>query len=133
MHRLAIYQSVSQMKLWQAVIVGLLMAALPVLGACSADEPCYSSDEVVVMLTQQLHLVDDGSLEQDRRGAKLVGKPMVTNFKLSDWEAKYLGDGKWQVSAQASYYYQGFSKETSKCNWYFYEKSYIIEYVRNGG
>ena len=124
----------SQMKLWQAAITGLLtamlLAILPVVGACSADKPLYSSNEVVTILKQEQHLVENGSLEQDRYGARLVGKPVVANFRLGDWEAEYLGKGKWRVFAQASYY-QGFQKERTICQWHFYETSASIEYVGN--
>jgi hypothetical protein len=104
---------------------------LLVTGACSADHPYYTSDEVILILKQQLHLVDHGSLTQDRYGAKLVGKPIVTNFRLSDWEAKYLGMGKWGVSAQAIYY-NGVSKETTEFHWLFHENTSNIEYIGNG-
>ncbi len=120
------------MKLWQVVIAGLLMATLPFVVACSAEKPYYSSDEVVVIIEQRLDLFNGSSpIEQDRYGARLVSKPFVANFTLDDWEAKYLGDGKWQVSALASYYY-GLNKQTDKCVWYFYEKSDKIKYVGNG-
>ncbi len=118
--------------MWQAVIAALLMATLPVIGACSADKPYYGPDEVVVLLKQRLDFFNSElPIEKDRYGARLVGKPLVANFRLDDWEADYLGDGKWQVSAQASYYYNGFSKQTSKCSWHFYEKSDSVEYVGN--
>ena len=107
------------------------MATLPIMAACSADKPCYSYDEVIVILKQQLQLDNGVSLTQDRYGASLVGKPIVVNFRLSDWEAKYLKDGKWQVSANASYY-ESFSKQTCKCSWHFYEKGSTIQYIGNG-
>ena len=132
MNRIAARQSGSKMKLWQAVIAALLMATLPVIGACSADKPYYSPDEVVVALKQRLDFFNSElPIEKDRYGARLVGKPLVTNFKLDDWDAVYLGDGKWEVSVNATYY-EGISKQTGKLRWHFYEQSESIEYVDNG-
>jgi hypothetical protein len=113
------------------VIAGLLMTTLPVLPACSLDKPQYSSNAVVDTLQQRLHLAENGSLTQDRYGAMLLGKPLVLNFRLTDWEAKYQGDGKWLVSALVRYK-EGFDTQTDICSWYFYETSGTIEYIGNG-
>jgi hypothetical protein len=79
----------------------------------------------------QESFVGGSPIEWDRYGARLVGTPLVTNFKLDDWDAEYLGEGKWRVSALAKYY-EGLNKQTGECTWYFYEKSNKIEYVGNG-
>jgi len=78
----------TQAKLWLVVIIGLLTTMFLALGACSSDKPYYSSDEVLSIIKQQLQIVENGSLEQDRYGASLVGEPIVANFRLSDWEAE---------------------------------------------
>ena len=107
------------------------MLTLPIIGACSADRTNYSSDEVVTIIQQQEHLSDMGSLIQDRYGARLLGKPIITNFRLYDWKAKYLGDGKWQVSADARYK-EGRDTQTCEFVWYFYENTDAVEYIGNG-
>jgi hypothetical protein len=71
------------MKLWQVVIGLLILITLPVTGACLVDKPYYSSDEVVTIVKQwQESFVGGAPIQCDRYGAKLVGTPLVTNFKL---------------------------------------------------
>ena len=104
MNRLANYQPQSVLKLWPVLVTGLLTLILLVAGACSSDRPTYSSEEVLSITKHQFEIVETGSLEQDRYGAGLVGEPIVANFRLSEWEAEYMGGGKWLVEADAQYY-----------------------------
>ncbi|MFC1894074.1 hypothetical protein ACFLYR_08720 [Chloroflexota bacterium] len=120
------------MKVWQAVIASLLLVILPIVGACSVDKPSYSSDEVVTVLKQAEDLSDAGSLTQDRYGAKLLGKPIILNLRLDDWKAKYLGGGKWQVSAEARYK-EGRDTQTCEFVWNFYEDTNTVECIGGGG
>jgi len=108
------------------------MATLPVVGACSADKPLYRSDEVIEIVQQQLGFFDMASpIQRDRYGARLLGKAIVINFKLYDWDAKYSGDGIWQVSAHTRYR-DGLTRETGECIWYFDETSDTIEFIGTG-
>ncbi len=116
----------------QVIIIGLLIATLPIAGACSADKPNYSSDEVVTIVKQAENLSDTGSLTQDRYGARLLGKPIVANLRLYDWEARYLGEGKWQVSASVRYK-EGRDTQTCEFVWDFYENTNAVEYVGDSG
>ena len=118
------------MKVCCLLIMGLLAVTILVSGACSSDRPYYSSDEVLSIIKQRLQIVDIGSLEQDRYGAGLVGEPIVANFRLSDWEAEYIGQGRWRVAAEAKYYV-GIYKETAECSWHFDEDSEGIKYIGN--
>ena len=121
------------MKLWHALILGLLMVILPLVGACLADKPLYSSDEVIEIVQQQLDFFDMTSpIQRDRYGARLLGKAVVTNFKLDEWDAKYFGDGIWRVSAQTRYR-DDLTIETGECIWYFDETSDTIEFIRIRG
>ena len=120
------------MKFWPAVIIVLAVATVAILGACSTDRPQYSADDVIQKLTEWQNSSFKASLiEWDRYGADLVGLPVVMHFKLDDWDAEYEGNGKWLVSAEASYY-EGEHKTKCECTWYFYEDNDKIEYAGNG-
>ncbi|MFC1871320.1 hypothetical protein ACFLYF_02835 [Chloroflexota bacterium] len=122
MGKLGSYRAGAEIKSWQFVIMALLPVVLLVMGACSSDKPYYSADDVISMTKQQLCIVENGSLTQDRYGAELMGQPIVANFRLSDWEAKYVGQGKWLIAADARYYVSIY-KQTAEGCWHFYEDS----------
>jgi len=101
------------------------------------DEPYYSADEVIAIIKQQLpdemlryRVVRDGELVDK---LKIAGDDL-RNELVSGWEAKYLGEGKWEVKGWVNFVnwfdYEKPMDATGIFTWNFYEKSNTVEYVR---
>jgi len=129
------------------ILLSILVTGILLLSACGTptteesappivDEPYYGADEVIAIVKQQLpdemlsyHVVVDGKVVDK---LKISGKDL-RNELVSQWEAKYLGGGKWNVTCAINFVnwfdYEEPMNATGIFTWNFYEKSNTTEYI----
>lgn len=129
------------------ILLSILVIGIILLSACGApsteesappivDEPYYGADEVIAIVKQQLpdemlsyHVVVEGKVVDK---LKISGDDL-RNELVSGWEAKYLGEGKWEVKGWVNFVnwfdYEQPMDATGIFTWNFYEKSNTTEYI----
>ena len=89
------------MKLWQGLLIAVLLVALPVMSGCAYGSKISASEAIAIVRQYEI----------DVRGGLGMGVG-------GEWGASYKGKGHWVVT---------FHRDEDAYSWNYYEGSGIIE------